>query len=376
MTVESAHDPLVAAAATSAPNPAWHVQSGTRLSRAAGIAGAILALALIAVPAVAPRDLIQDLIFVFTMLALAQLWNALAGWGGLVSVGQQAFVGLGAYALFACVTLAGIDPVVAIPLAGCFAAVVAAVAGPLLLFRLEGPYFAIGSWVVAEALRLVCAQFKPLGGGTGMSLSSAALIDMTGNKWVQAVFGVRAAVARDIIVYWIALVLAVGITLALYAFVRSRLGLGLAASRDNAAAARSVGVQTGRIRYILWIAVAFITGMVGALIYLQKARISPDAAFSVVDWTAYVLFIVVIGGVRTIEGPIVGVLIFWALVYNLAQYGSLYLLVLGVIAVGMMLFVPAGIWGSLAAQRGLQLFPTRRLLARNASSPGSTQLRR
>ena len=114
---------------------------------------------------------------------------------------------------------------------------------------------------------------------------------------------------------------------------------------------------------------AFVTGMVGALIYLQKARISPDAAFSVVDWTAYVLFIVVIGGVRTIEGPIVGVLIFWALVYNLAQYGSLYLLVLGVIAVGMMLFVPAGIWGSLAAQRGLQLFPTRRLLTRNGPSP-------
>ena len=115
--------------------------------------------------------------------------------------------------------------------------------------------------------------------------------------------------------------------------------------------------------------VAFVTGMVGSLIYLQKARISPDAAFSVVDWTAYVLFIVVIGGVRTIEGPIVGVLIFWALVYNLAQYGSLYLLVLGVIAVGMMLFVPAGIWRSLAPQRGLQLFPTRRLLTRNGPSP-------
>jgi branched-chain amino acid transport system permease protein len=375
MTVESASDPLPVTPVTSAPTPVWHARSGTRLSRAAGIVGAIVVLALIAVPTVASRNLIQDLVFVFTMLALAQLWNALAGWGGLVSVGQQAFVGLGAYALFACVTLAGIDPVIAIPLAGCFAAVVAAAVGPLL-FRLEGPYFAIGSWVVAEALRLVCAQFKPLGGGTGMSLSNAALVDMTGNKWVQTLLGVRAAVARDIIVYWIALVLVVGITLGLYAFVRSRLGLGLAASRDNAAAARSVGVQTGRIRYILWVAVAFVTGMVGALIYLQKARISPDAAFSVVDWTAYVLFIVVIGGVRTIEGPIVGVLIFWALVYNLAQYGSLYLLVLGVIAVGMMLFVPAGIWGSLAAQRSLQLFPTRRLLTRTVQPPVSAQLPR
>jgi branched-chain amino acid transport system permease protein len=365
MTIDSARDPLVDIAATPAPTPVWQAQSGTQLSRAAGIMGSIVVAVLIAAPAVASRNLIQDLVFVFTMLALAQLWNALAGWGGLISVGQQAFVGVGAYALFACVTLAGIDPIAAIPLAGCFAAAVAAVVGPLL-FRLEGPYFAIGSWVVAEALRLVVAQFKPLGGGTGMSLSNTALIDMVGSKWVQALFGLRAAAAREVIVYWIALLLVVGITLGLYVFVRSRLGLGLAASRDNAAAARSFGVQTGPIRYILWIAVAFVTGMVGALIYLQKARISPDAAFSVVDWTAYALFIVVIGGVRTIEGPIAGVLIFWTLVYNLSQYGSLYLLVLGLIAVCMMLFVPAGIWGSFAADQSLQLFPTRTCLVRKA----------
>ena len=108
MTVESARDPMAATVVTSAPAPVWHAQSGTQLSRAAGIVGTIVVLALIAVPAVASRNLIQDLVFVFTMLALAQLWNALAGWGGLVSVGQQAFVGLGAYALFAGVTLAAV----------------------------------------------------------------------------------------------------------------------------------------------------------------------------------------------------------------------------------------------------------------------------
>src|SRR6202011_1134051 len=120
----------------------------------------------------------------------------------------QAFVGLGAYVLFAAIGLGSLDPVSSIAIAAVATAVIAALIGPLL-FRLEGPYFAIGSWVVAEALRLVCAQFKPLGGGTGMSLSNAALVDMTGNKWVQTLFGVRAAVARDIIVYWIALVLVV-----------------------------------------------------------------------------------------------------------------------------------------------------------------------
>ncbi|MEY9537951.1 branched-chain amino acid transport system permease protein [Bradyrhizobium diazoefficiens] len=343
--------------------PIWQVRVGTPLSRAAAIAGAAIVVALLLLPAIASRNLIQDLIFVFTMLALAQLWNVLAGWGGLVSVGQQAFVGLGAYALFATVSLMGIDPALAIPLAGLLAAALAAVVGPLL-FRLEGPYFAIGSWVAAEALRLICAQFKSLGGGTGMSLSPSDLSHMIGLKWAQALFGLRPAAARDVLVYWMALLLAVVVTFGIYAFVRSRMGLALAASRDNAAAARSVGVRTDRIRYCLWIAVAFTTGMAGAVVYLQKARISPDAAFSVTDWTAYVIFVVVIGGVRTIEGPIIGVLLLWGLMSHLGQYGSLYLLLLGALAILIMLLMPRGLWGTAAHRWNLQLFPTQRRLLR------------
>jgi branched-chain amino acid transport system permease protein len=369
MTTDRMPDGHVVAGTSAMTKPVWRLQSATRLSRAAGVAAIVILPLLILVPAVASRNLLQDLIFVFTMLALAQLWNVLAGWGGLISVGQQAFVGLGAYGLFAAVALAGFDPLLAIPMAGCLAAVVAAILGPLM-FRLEGPYFAIGSWVVAEALRLGCAQFKPLGGGTGMSLSSAALANMTGTRWAEALFGIRAAAARDVVVYWIALLLVVGITFSIYLFVRSRLGLGLAASRDNNAAALSVGVRTYRIRYLLWVLVAFATGMVGALVYLQKARISPDAAFSVVDWTAYVLFVVVIGGVRTIEGPILGVLVLWALQFNLSGYGSLYLLLLGLIAIFVMLFMQRGIWGSAAARWDLQLFPVRNLLVRDGSSAG------
>jgi branched-chain amino acid transport system permease protein len=341
--------------------PVWRIRVGTRLSRGAAITGLAVVVALALLPMIASRNLIQDLIFVFTMLALAQLWNVLAGWGGLVSVGQQAFVGLGAYALFAGVVVIGIDPVVAILLA----AVAAAALGPLL-FRLEGPYFAIGSWVAAEALRLICAQFKSLGGGTGMSISPSELSQMTGLKAVQALFDLRAGAARDILIYWLALLLVVLVTLSIYAFVRSRMGLALAASRDNALAARSVGVRTGRIRYFLWVVVAFATGMVGALVYLQKARISPDAAFSVTDWTAYVIFIVVIGGVRTIEGPMIGVLTLWLLISYLSQFGGLYLVVLGIVAILIMLFMPRGIWGETARHWNVRLFPTQRVLSRNS----------
>ncbi len=128
--------------------------------------------------------------------------------------------------------------------------------------------------------------------------------------------------------------------------MRSRHGLALAASRDNAAAARSVGVAPRGSAHVLWIAVAFATGMVGAVVYLQKARISPDAAFSVTDWTAYVIFIVVIGGVRTIEGPMVGVLLLWG-ARHLARPIRQHLppSMLGTLAILIMLFMPRGVVG-------------------------------
>ena len=108
----------------------------------------------------------------------------------------------------------------------------------------------------------------------------------------------------------------------MYALLRSRPGLALAAVRDEPEAARSVGVDAARLRFRVFVTCAFVTGVAGALIYLQKGRISPDAAFSVVDWTAYVIFIVVIGGIGTIEGPIIGVIVFLVLQNLLADHGA------------------------------------------------------
>jgi branched-chain amino acid transport system permease protein len=107
----------------------------------------VLLCALIVLPLFASRALLQDLFFVFTMLALAQYWNLLAGYAGLVSIGQQASVGLGAYSLFAA-AIAGLDPLLAILVAGAVAAILALPTG-FALFRLRGAYFAIGSWVAA-----------------------------------------------------------------------------------------------------------------------------------------------------------------------------------------------------------------------------------
>lgn len=341
----------------------YRIETNTRASRLLALAGIALVLVLAALPAFAGRGLIQDLIFVFYMLALAQCWNLLAGYAGLVSVGQQAFVGLGGYLLFALTIGAGVDPIAATVLSGMIAAAFA-VPTAFVVFRLRGPYFAIGSWVVAEVYRLVFAQFKQLGGGTGTSLPPSVTNEVFGIEWVKAMFEVRAPAARDIISYWIALALAIGTPLLVYLVLRSRYGLALFAIRDSEATAESAGVDSFRTKLGVYVLVAAVTAMIGALIYLQKARISPDAAFSVLDWSAYVIFIVVIGGVGTIEGPIAGVIVFYVLQRYLADFGTLYLIFLGALAIVTMLFAPKGIWGYVAQRYHVALFPLRRRLMR------------
>ncbi len=333
---------------TSSTSSRFRVTTATRASTIA-LALAIPVIAvLIAAPAFASRTLLQELFYVFTMLALAQLWNLLAGSAGLISVGQQAFVGVGAYALFAFTIVAGLDPIIAIVLSGVVAGLVA-IPSALIVFRLRGAYFAIGTWVVAEVCRLILAQVKQLGGGTGTSLPPEIVNSVFGLDFVRSLFEVRGPAARDIIAYWLALILALGTFALVYRLLRSRHGLALSALGDSEAAAESSGVDVFRTKLFIYVAAAAVTGMIGALIFLQKARISPDAAFSLIDWTAYVIFIVVIGGIGTMEGPVIGVAIFYLLQFYLASLGSWYLIILGGLAILLMLFAPSGVWGVIAA---------------------------
>jgi len=348
--------------AAAKPPSVFHIETAHRAPRMAAAAAIIVLLALVLLPAFAGRNLIQDLIFLFYMLALAQCWNLLAGYAGLISVGQQAFVGLGGYLLFALTLLGGVNPLLAIPIAGVVCALFA-LPTALIVFRLRGAYFAIGTWVVAEVYRLVFAQFKPLGGGTGTSLTPSVTSSVPGIEWVKTVLDLRTPAARDIISYWTALALVVATLAFVYVVLRSRRGLALGAIRDHEAAAAGLGVDIYRVKLAVYVATAAMTGMIGALIYLQKARISPDAAFSVLDWTAYVIFITVIGGIGTIEGPVVGAVIFYLMQRYLADFGAYYLILLGTLGILVMLFAPKGLWGLVVDRYNLTLFPTRRRLA-------------
>jgi len=347
--------------ASAKPTRTFRIETAGRAPRAAAFAAGVVLLILVLLPVFAGRNLIQDLIFLFYMLALAQCWNLLAGYAGLISVGQQAFVGLGGYLLFALTLLGGLNPLLAIPIAGLVSALFA-LPTALIVFRLRGAYFAIGTWVVAEVYRLVFAQVKPLGGGTGTSLTPSVTSSVPGIEWVKGLLDLRTPAARDVISYWVALALMAGTLAVVYFILRSRRGLALGAIRDHEAAAAGLGVDIYRIKLAVYVATAAMTGMIGALIYLQKARISPDAAFSVLDWTAYVIFIVVIGGIGTMEGPVIGAIVFYLMQRNLADFGASYLILLGALGILIMLFAPKGLWGLVSERYDLTLFPTRRRL--------------
>jgi branched-chain amino acid transport system permease protein len=302
---------------------------------------------LVTVPWWASEGRQRDLIELFTLLAMAQMWNLLAGYAGLVSIGQQAFIGVGGYGLYLLGDRADVHPFAAVALAGLAAAAISLPVAALV-FRLRGGYFAIGTWVIAEVLALLTLNGADLGvdvgGGNGATIISAAQLDRT--------FRAHGA-------YWWALGLGAGSVLVVYLILRSRVGLALTAIRDDETAARSLGVDVLRMKVLVWAVAAFGCGLVGAVVYLNLVRVQPDAAFDV-QWSAYMIFIVVIGGIGTIEGPIIGTIVFFALQQKLSQYGTWYLIILGCVAVLAAVWMRGGIWGTIARRVDVQLFPVQR----------------
>ncbi|WP_421849589.1 branched-chain amino acid ABC transporter permease [Oricola sp.] len=325
------------------------LSNGAVYARIALTAAVLLAVSALALaPFWAGRADLRLLMEVFTFLALAQMWNLLAGYTGLVSVGQQAFVGLGGYLFFALAMFSGLPVLAAIPLAALATALIAVPTG-WIAFRLQGAYFAIGTWVIAEVFRLIAAQSTALGGGSGISLPVALAKSIAASR-----------AEREMVMYYLAFAIAVVSVLGVWWLLRSSWGLALTAIRDSEPAAEAIGVNTRRVKFMIYVLTAGVTGLTGAFIFLQKLRITPDAAFSVNEWTAFVIFIVVIGGIGTIEGPIIGVIVFFALREIAADWGTWYLIMMGAIAIGVMMIDKRGIWGALASRVGLSVFPVSR----------------
>ncbi len=290
-------------------------------------------------PLVLPAQFQDRMTTLFIYVLLAAMWNALAGYGGLVSIGQQAFFGLGAYVLVR-LSAVGVEMYLALLLAVVIVGLLSIPLGQLML-RLHGGEFAIGMWVLAELMHLVVTIDPLVQGETGTSLLGV-------DAFAPAV--------RRADTYWMALALMSVLLLALFFLLRSRIGASLQAVRDDETAAASIGVNVLRSKHVLFCVSALGCAAGGALWLATSISFQPASFFSP-QWTAYMLFMTIVGGLGTFEGPVIGAVVFFAAETWFGSTGVAYLIGLGLLAIGFALLFPRGIWGALEARLTTRLIP-------------------
>ncbi len=312
------------------------------LGRALLVCGAI---ALIVGPVLFSIPQLQLLTQFLSLLVIAIMWNLLAGYADIISIGQHAFVGVGAYAFYGFAVFAGLHPLAALPLAGA-TALLFAFPIMLVIFRLREAYLAVGSWVVAETLMLIAGKLSAFGGGSGVSMPVSVVKSLGAHP-----------VLRYQTIYWLSLALAALALVSTFFLMRSRVGIGLTAMRDDEEGAGAIGVNLVRSRILCFLWAAPFLGVAGGIITLQKLRVAPPASFSITDWTVYVIFIVVIGGIGSFEGPIIGTIVFFLIRQYLADIGVWHFILLGTLSIAVILIEPRGLWGLLRRAMPQDLIP-------------------
>ncbi|MEM5318281.1 branched-chain amino acid ABC transporter permease [Paraburkholderia sp. JHI869] len=327
---------------------------------------------------VRPDSFVLHVLFsIFIYAVLGHAWNLLAGYCGLLSFGNQVYIGVGAFSMaigsyyfhlpvWVCWPLSGLISLLfgwmlAMPRRGDRASVLRVtltglalwlgyeiaiamhpeidvfggaysrrVAAVLLIFlaalpllRLQGAYFAIATWLIAESINSFASTWSVVGGGGGM----------------QVRFGVGLPE-----LYLTSLALLVIVTLAIRALLRSKYGLALEAVRDDEEAAMTVGVDNRVIKTGIFMLSSLITGLAAGLYYIDAIVTTPPDAFNL-SWSAYLVFIVVAGGMGTLYGPIIGAVLFVAVEQLLSGAFGGGLLVLGIASILLMLFMPQGLLG-------------------------------
>ena len=292
------------------------------------IPAALAALVLGILPYVLGDNVVYILYLAFLYISLAQSWNLLAGYAGLISLGHAAFFGLGAYTTIIIVNYWEFPVFAAIFFGGLVASGLSLVVSKPLI-RLGGIYFAIGSLALAEILRILMNNLVFTGGGRGIRLLSE-----TGFS--------------DVTFYYIMFFLAFIATAVPAFLLRSRLGLGMRALRDNEDSARHMGVNAFRTRLYPFVISAFIAGLAGGVHALKMTGIKPDSLFNIV-WTFTMASMVVIGGRGTLLGPILGSFLILFISELFVDCQSYFLVITGALLIVVIRFFPAGIWGKISS---------------------------
>jgi len=312
---------------------------GGRAALASRIILAALVVLLITLPLWATQSMVNVFLLIMLYMAVGQMWNLLAGYAGLVSLGQQSFIGLGGYSLAVLTEVYHLHFLLAILVGGVVSGVFALVISPPI-FKMKGIYFAIGTWIIAEALALYFLNWSFVRYGLGFNIRTA--YDMTTND-----------------LYYLSLVIGLGSVVLVYLIMRTRGGLALMAMRDDEVAAEVMGIALYKTKLMIFLVSALVTGVAGGVLYLNISFIQPTAAFSL-DWTVAAVVIVIIGGIGTMEGPIVGAVIYVILQQYLFNFPGFSMIILGVIAISIILVAPRGIMGTLQEKFGWEVLSPRR----------------
>lgn len=280
------------------------------------------------------NNVMRYMLQIFLYITAGEMWNLMSAYAGMTSLGQQAFIGLAGYSMAVVTTVYKLHYCVGLA-AGAAVSLGTAALLALLLLHMRGMYFAIATWVAAEALGTFFTGWKYVNQGAGMSLTIVPY-PRVGELYPMALILCAAALVSTVLL------------------LRSKLGLGLTAMRDDTSAAASLGVNVGRSKLTVYLIAALFTALAGAVFFINKGTIYPDSGFSI-SWTISMVFIVIIGGAGTVEGPVVGAVVYVLLYEYLAHYPGWSNIILGAFSILVILFMPNGIVGFVRGLAGKML---------------------
>lgn len=282
---------------------------------------------------------------IFLYITMGSMWNLMSGFTGMTSLGQQVFVGIAGYSV-AVMTTTYKMPFWSGLLAGAIITVIFALLLSFVLFRMSGMYFAVATWLVAEAVSTWFTNWKYVNQGGGMTVKTSEIPKMGP-------------------LYLMALTLCIIAVAVIFLLLRTKTGLGLTAMRDDADAASSVGVNIFKSKLLCYIICSLFIALAGGLFFLNKGSVLPSSAFGI-DWTVSMVFIVIIGGIGTVSGPILGAVIYVLLDEYLSHYPGWSNIILGAIAILVIIFLPDGIMGTLQKKLHFEIFSQKRFSEHNA----------
>lgn len=285
------------------------------------VVGALVVAALALAPAGLSPFLVQFLINLFMLAALAESWNIIGGFTGYASFGNVAFFGIGAYTTGVLLTVAAWPFALALAAGGLLAMAFAGLIGMPIL-RLKGHYFAIATLGVAETMREIVYNLKITGGGTGLTMP------ITKSPLPFFYLMLAILVAATLVNWWLS---------------ASRFGYGLIAIREDEDAAMAMGINTALYKTAAFALSGAFAGLVGGVFAYWITFIDPDGVFRVIV-TIQMIIMAVFGGMGTVVGPLLGAFVLASVSELLStQLVSLAELFNGLIVILVVLFMPKGL---------------------------------